>query len=256
MLSRDEAVDRGRVLLLTGGTRGIGAAALRVLVERDWYVVFTGRDEEAGKRLEADLANACWFIPADLAAPHAAQRLVDGVLDGTGRLNALVNNAGVHTLGTTTETDDATWDALLAVNLRVPFLLARAAIPALVVAGGGVVVNVASEAGLVAVPGQVAYNVSKAGLVMLTRSIAADHAADGVRAVSICPGTTATPLVRNAIAAAADPEAHERRLASSRPANRLGTPEEIAEAIAFAVDPAVRFMTGTELVIDGGYTAV
>jgi NAD(P)-dependent dehydrogenase (short-subunit alcohol dehydrogenase family) len=142
------------------------------------------------------------------------------------------------------------------VNLRVPFLLARAAIPALVAAGGGVIVNVASEAGLVAVPGQVAYNVSKAGLVMLTRSIAADHAADGVRAVSICPGTTATPLVRNAIAAAADPEAHERRLASSRPANRLGTPEEIAEAIAFAVDPAVRFMTGSELVIDGGYTAI
>jgi NAD(P)-dependent dehydrogenase (short-subunit alcohol dehydrogenase family) len=256
MLTRDEAVRRGRVLLLTGGTRGIGAAALRLLVERDWYVVFTGRDEATGDELAAELAEGCQFLPADLSAPGAARRLVDETLKATGRLDAVVNNAGIHALGTTTATDDATWDALLALNLRVPFQIARAAIPALAATGGGVVVNVASEAGLAAVPGQVAYNVSKAGLVMLTRSIAADHAADGVRAVSICPGTTATPLVRAAIAAAPDPAKHEHRLASSRPANRLGRPEEIAEAIAFAVDPAVRFMTGSELVIDGGFTAV
>jgi NAD(P)-dependent dehydrogenase (short-subunit alcohol dehydrogenase family) len=120
---------------------------------------------------------------------------------------------------------------------------------------GGVVINVASEAGLVAVPGQVAYNVTKAGLIMLTRSIAVDHAADGIRAVSVCPGTTRTPLVDAAIAAAADPAAHERTLEQTRPLGRLGTVEEIAAAIVYAASPEAGFMTGSELVIDGGYTA-
>jgi NAD(P)-dependent dehydrogenase (short-subunit alcohol dehydrogenase family) len=91
---------------------------------------------------------------------------------------------------------------------------------------------------------------------MLTRSIAADHARDGIRAVSVCPGTTKTPLVERAIGSAPDPEAHERWLASSRPANRLGTPAEIAAAIVFAASDDAGYMTGSEIVIDGGYTAV
>jgi NAD(P)-dependent dehydrogenase (short-subunit alcohol dehydrogenase family) len=123
-------------------------------------------------------------------------------------------------------------------------------------AGGGVVVNVSSEAGIVAVPNQIAYNVSKAALLMLTRSVAVDHADDGIRAVSICPGTTRTALVDEAIASASDPEAHERSLASARPAKRLGKPEEIAAAIVFAASDEVAYMTGSALVIDGGYTAV
>lgn len=245
------------VVLVTGGTRGIGAATVRSLVGRGWRVVFTGRDAPTGGRLEDDLGGppACRFLAADLTAPGAAQHLVDAALAAAGRLDAVVNNAGVHAVATTTDTDDATWDTLLALNLRVPFQIARAAIPVMAAGGGGVVVNVASEAGLAAVPGQVAYNVSKAALVMLTRSIAVDHAAEGIRAVSVCPGTTATPLVSAALAATDDPAAHERRLASCRPANRLGRPEEIAEAIAFAIDPAVGFMTGNELVVDGGFTA-
>ncbi|HEV2952084.1 MAG TPA: SDR family oxidoreductase, partial [Actinomycetota bacterium] len=97
-------------------------------------------------------------------------------------------------------------------------------------AGGGVIVNVSSEAGIVAVPRQVAYNVSKAALLMLTQSIAVDHAEEGIRAVSICPGTTRTALVEEAIGSAPDPEAHEQWLASARPARRLGRPEEIAAA--------------------------
>ena len=114
--------------------------------------------------------------------------------------------------------------------------------------------NVASEAGLWPSPGQAAYNVAKAGLHMLTRSIAVDHAAEGVRAVCVCPGTTRTPLVEAAIAAARSGP-HERTLAQSRPPRRLGTAEEIAAAIGYAAPPEAAFMTGTELVIDGGYTA-
>jgi NAD(P)-dependent dehydrogenase (short-subunit alcohol dehydrogenase family) len=105
------------------------------------------------------------------------------------------------------------------------------------------------------VPGQVLYNVSKAGLIMLTKSIAVDHAKDGIRAVTVCPGTTRTPLVEEAIASAPDPVEHERVLASSRPANRLGKPEEIASAIVYAASEEASFLSGTEIVVDGGYTA-
>lgn len=144
----------------------------------------------------------------------------------------------------------------MAVNLRSAVAVARAALPHMLQQGGGTVINVASEAGIVAVPQQVAYNVSKAAMVMLTRSIAADYAHRGIRAVSVCPGTTRTPLVEEAIASAADPAAHERMLAESRPARRLGTVEEIAAAIVFVASDQVGYLNGTEVVIDGGYTVV
>jgi NAD(P)-dependent dehydrogenase (short-subunit alcohol dehydrogenase family) len=121
--------------------------------------------------------------------------------------------------------------------------------------GGGTIVNIGSEAGVVAVRGQVVYNVSKAAIAMLTRSIAVDHAGDGIRAITISPGTTRTPLVAQAIASAPDPEAHERMLAESRPAKRLGRPEEIAAAVAFVAGGEVDYMTGAQILIDGGYTA-
>jgi NAD(P)-dependent dehydrogenase (short-subunit alcohol dehydrogenase family) len=195
-------------------------------------------------------------MAADVAVETAPEELVRAAVDATGRLDLVVYSAGTHFLATVEKTVVAAYDLLMATNLRGAVLLARAAIPAMRASGGGVIMNVASEAGLVAVPGQVAYNVSKAGLVMLTRSIAVDHAKDGIRAVAICPGTTRTPLVERAIAAAADPVAHERWLAASRPANRLGRPEEIAAAIVFAAGNATPFMTGSEIVIDGGFTAV
>ena len=122
--------------------------------------------------------------------------------------------------------------------------------------GSGIIVNIASEAGLVAIPGQAAYNISKAGLIMLTRSITADYAARGIRAVSICPGTTRTALVDEAIASAPDPDAYEHALAFGRPAHRLGRPEEIAAAVVYAASDDASYLNGTELVIDGGYTVV
>lgn len=177
-------------------------------------------------------------------------------MEAAGRLHLTVYSAGDHFLATVEETQVSDYERLLATNLRGAVLLAKAAVPAMRASGGGTIVNVSSEAGLVAVPGQVAYNISKAGLLMLTKSIAVDHAKDGVRSIAICPGTTRTPLVERAIASAQDPKAHERWLASSRPANRLGTPEEVAAAIVFVAGNQASFMTGSEIAIDGGYTAV
>jgi NAD(P)-dependent dehydrogenase (short-subunit alcohol dehydrogenase family) len=242
-------------VLVTGATSGIGHAAALALAERGWWVAANGRDEQRGAALADRLGDRGAFLAADLTEPGAPDRLVEDVVARRGRLDALVNNAAVYDRAPLAELPTEQLDAILATDLRAPILLARAAVAHMIAQGGGVVVNVSSEAGIAAVPGQVAYNVAKAGLLMLTRSIAVDHAQHGVRAVSVCPGTTRTPLVDAAIAAAADPEAHERTLAETRPARRLGRVEEIAAAISFAASEEAAFMTGTELVIDGGYTA-
>jgi NAD(P)-dependent dehydrogenase (short-subunit alcohol dehydrogenase family) len=245
-----------RVALVTGATSGIGRAAALALSEAGWWTMVAGRDEERARQAAAELKGDGAYATVELADDDGPRRLVERTIEEGGGLDVLVNNAGIHSLATVAELTDDDLDALLAVNLRAAIRLAGLAVRHMREAGGGVVVNVASEAGLVAVPGQVAYNVTKAGLVMLTRSIAVDHAADGIRSVAICPGTTRTPLVDRAIASAPDPGAHERALAETRPARRLGTPEEIAAAIAFAASEEASFMTGTEIVVDGGYTAV
>lgn len=243
-----------RSALVTGATSGIGLAAAVALADVGWQIVANGRDEERGAALDRDLGDRGEFAPGDLTADGIPESLVERAQERA-PLGLLVNCAGIHFLATLPETDPSRWDELMAVNVRAAVMCARAAIPVMRDVGGGVVVNVSSEAGLVAVPGQVAYNVSKAALLMLTRSIAVDHGAEGIRAVSICPGTTRTPLVDAAIASAPDPAAHERWLASSRPARRLGEVNEIARAIVFAAGDDCAFMTGSELVIDGGYTA-
>jgi NAD(P)-dependent dehydrogenase (short-subunit alcohol dehydrogenase family) len=253
-----DRASEGKTALVTGATSGIGRAAALALADAGWWVVASGRDAgrggDVGQLLRQREAGV--FAPCDLTEPGAAQELVDAAVAQWGRLDALVNNAGVHFLATTAATDPERYAHLMDVNVRAAFDLCRAAIPVMQDADGGVIVNVSSEAGLVAVPGQVAYNMSKAALIMLTKSLAADHAADGIRAVSVCPGTTRTPLVEQAISAADDPAAHEQWLSSMRPAHRLGRVEEIAAAIVFCCSNDVAFMTGSEVVVDGGYTAV
>jgi NAD(P)-dependent dehydrogenase (short-subunit alcohol dehydrogenase family) len=244
-----------RAALVTGATSGIGRATAEALSHAGWWVMVAGRDEERAREAVAALEGPGGYVAADLAEGDTPRRLVEATVAEAGRLDALVNNAALYAQGSVADLEDADLDTLLSVNLRAAIRLAGVAVGHMRANGGGVIVNVSSEAGLVAVPGQVAYNVTKAGLVMLTRCIAVDHAADGVRAISVCPGTTRTPLVDAAIDRAADPAAHERRLAESRPAGRLGTPGEIAAAIVFAASEEASFMTGTEIVVDGGYTA-
>jgi NAD(P)-dependent dehydrogenase (short-subunit alcohol dehydrogenase family) len=244
------------VAIVTGGTTGIGQAAALALGEAGWWVLLSGRDEARGNEVATALEARAGgeFLGGDISGAAMPERLVKRAT-AAGRLQVLVNNAGIHFLAKVPDTSPDAYDELMATNLRAAVLLSRAAIPPMRDAGGGVIVNVSSEAGIVAVPGQAAYNVSKAGLLMLTKSIAVDHASDGIRAVSVCPGTTRTALVETAIASAPDPAAHESWLSSARPAGRLGTPEEIAAAIVFVASEKASYMTGSELVIDGGYTA-
>lgn len=244
-----------KTAIVTGATSGIGRAAAIALGRAGWSVMVAGRDEPRGRAVVEALGGEADLFAVDLNEPGAPERLVDLTLERWGRLDLLVNNAGIYSRGAVSDISGNDYDRLMGLNLRAAVLLAGAAVRAMRAGEGGVIVNVSSEAGIVAVPGQVLYNVSKAGLIMLTKSIAVDHAKDGIRAVTVCPGTTRTPLVEEAIASAPDPAEHERVLASSRPANRLGKPEEIASAIVYAASEEAAFLSGTEIVVDGGYTA-
>jgi NAD(P)-dependent dehydrogenase (short-subunit alcohol dehydrogenase family) len=247
-----------KTAIVTGATRGIGRAAAVALADDGWWVLATGRDCPDGADIETELRarSAGRFHPADLTTAAAPAELVAAAVTETGGLHLLVNNAGIHRVGSVVETTAEIYDEVMAVNLRAATLLTAAAIAAMRRGGGGTVINVASEAGILGFPGQLAYNLSKAGLRMLTRSIVADHSGDGIRAVTVSPGTTRTPLVEQVIEEAPDPAAMARRLESLRPANRLGTVEEIAAVIAFAASDRAGYLTGAEISVDGGSTAV
>ncbi|GIU92966.1 MAG: putative oxidoreductase [Acidimicrobiia bacterium] len=244
--------------LVTGATSGIGKATALALGDAGWWVLASGLDPDRGREVEKELQarHGGAFLGGDLTDDRVPQLLVDRLLEETGRIDLVVNCAGIHFLAALDELELESFDRLMAVNLRAALAVARAALPHMLQQGGGTVINVASEAGIVAVPRQVAYNLSKAAMIMLSRCIAADYAHRGIRAVSVCPGTTRTPLVEEAIASAPDPQAHERMLAESRPARRLGAVEEIAAAIVFVASDRVGYLNGTEVVIDGGYTVV
>ncbi|TDD65551.1 SDR family oxidoreductase [Jiangella aurantiaca] len=247
-----------KTAVVTGATKGIGRAAAIALADDGWWVMATGRDPEAGAAVQKELEDRSGglFYPADLTDPATPEDLVARTLAETASLDLLVNNAGIHHEASVENTTAEIYDRVMALNLRAAVLLTALAIPAMRRGGGGTIVNVSSEAGVIGFPNQLAYNLSKAGLVMLTRSIVADHTGDSIRAVTVCPGTTRTPLVQQIIDEADDPAAMEQRMASLRPAGRLGRPEEIAAVIAFAASDRAPYMTGTEIVVDGGNVAV
>lgn len=247
-----------RTVIVTGATKGIGRAAALALGDAGWWVLGSGRDDTDGDALSRDLKHRSGglYVGGDITEPGVAEGLVERVLTETNRLDAVVNNAGIHHVAKVADTDPAVYDRIMDVNLRAAFLMARAAIPQMREKGGGTIINVSSEAGLIGFPDQMAYNISKAGLIMLTKSIVADYGADGIRSVTVCPGTTLTPLVQGIIDQAPDPEEMARQMASRRPAGRLGKSEEIAAAIVFSLSDGAAFLTGSEIVIDGGNVAV
>ena len=200
------------------------------------------------------MAGVAVHIATDVAVEGDVVRLVERTLARFGRLDVLVNNAGIHMTGDATETTLADWDRIMAVNVTSAFLCTKHAAEALSKTRGAIV-NVSSEAGLVGIRNQVAYNVSKAAMIELTKSCAVDFAPRGVRVNCVCPGTTATPLVEELVARAPDPAAARRQWESIRPMNRLGTTNEIASAILYLASEEAGYATGAVLAVDGGYTA-
>ncbi len=242
----------GKVALITGATAGIGAATARLFAERGAKLLLTGRNEAAGVKLAGELGGD--FLAQDVAAPQAAATLIAWAVAIHGRLDVLVNNAGILFPGAATGCTDEEWDATIAVNVTAPFKLSRAAVPVMAAHGGGAIVNVASDWGLVAAQNAVAYGTSKGALVQLTRSMAADHARQKIRVNAVCPGDTDTAMLRS------DPRAnsaeHLAALAEALPLGRIGQPRDVAAAIAYLASDDAAFITGAMLAVDGGNSAV
>jgi len=248
---------RNKVAVITGAGSGIGRTTALLFSEEGAKVAIVEIDKEKGQDtvdMITRKGQEALLVSTNIADPSQVKSMVTKVIEAYGKMNILVNNAGLYLQGDVINTNEEEWDKIMAVNLRAAFLCCKYCIPQMIQSGGGVVINVSSEAGIVAIKNQVAYNVSKAGLISLTKSIALDFASQNIRANCVCPGTTETPLVASALAKQADPEGARRELEKVRPANRLGNPEEIAYGILYLASDESPYATGSVLSIDGGYT--
>ncbi len=257
----------GKVALVTGAGGGIGLATTRLLLEAGGRVLASDKDAVAGGALRAAIGaeDALDFIEHDVTSEAAWKNTIARCLERFGRIDILVNNAGIALRERLDEMDFATWRKVMDVNLDGVFLGVRAAVAAMRANGdtGGTIVNVSSIMGLVGGAGP-AYNASKGGVRLLTKSVAAWCARDGlpIRVNSVHPGYIRTSLIENAFAQvdpARDgytPEEIRESIRALHPMGRFGEPEEVARAILFLASEDSSFMTGSELVIDGGYTAI
>lgn len=233
----------GKVALVTGASSGMGQATAAMLAERGARVFTAQRgpaDHEA--------------IVADLLDPTAPEAIIAEVIARAGRLDVLINNAGMMCEGTVEETPLSDWHDQIALNLTAPFLLIRHAMPGLRKARGAIV-NVGSIEGLGNNPRHPAYGASKAGLHGLTRAVAVDHGPDGVRCNAVAPGWIDTPLNEDFIASLGDPAAFRADVGTIHPVRRTGKPEEVAELICWLASDAASFVTGQVWTIDGGRMA-
>lgn len=235
----------GRRALVTGAGSGIGEAVARGLHAEGATVVLADR---AGDRVRA-LADE---LGADATPLELDVRDEAAVAAATGGLDVLANVAGIGSTTNAPETPLEVWEDVFAVNARGTFLCCKHAIPGMVAAGGGAIVNMASVAALVGLKNRAAYSASKGAVVALTRALAIDHVAEGVRVNAVCPGTVDSPWVRRLV-----DEVGESldALRERQPMGRLGTPAEIADAVLYLLSDQAAFVTGTALVIDGGLSA-
>ncbi len=248
----------GKIALVTGAASGIGAAVAAAFARAGAFVYVADRDEPGGRAVADRLGSVgggAAFLRVDVADEAACGEAARIVLAAKGRLDLLVNNAGIGHVGTILTTEGADLDRLYAVNVRGVFNMTKAFLPGMVARKAGVVVNIASVAGLVAVRDRLAYVTTKFAVVGLTKAMALDHARDGVRVNCICPGRVETPFVLARLKEYPDPAAARREMTASQPIGRMGRPEEVAAAALYLASGEAGCVTGAALAVDGGWSA-
>ena len=245
----------GRVALVTGAASGIGRAIAETLARAGAAVALVDIDEAGGtgatEAIEREGGRAI-FIRGDVSRSADCQRAVDRVVERFGRLDVVVNNAGMIRRADVTELTEEDWNRVMAVNLTSVFLMSKFAVPVMAKAGRGAIVNVSSGWGLVGGPRAVAYCASKGGVVLLTKAMAIDHGPAGIRVNCVCPGDTDTAMLHSEARQLGEPIAALLAESADRPLGRIGRPEEIAQAVLYLASDAASFVTGTTLVVDGG----
>ncbi len=241
----------GRVALVTGGASGIGAACVKRFGDEGAIVI--GLDLDAVSEPEWAERGARRFVAADVRDEDAIRVAVASIVEEQQQLDIVVNAAGVEGFGTAIDIDRAEWERVIGVNLTGTFLVCKHVLPTMVAAKGGSIVNLSSVEGLEAIQSQPAYSASKGGVVLLTRNLAIDFGAAGVRVNCLCPGLVRTPMTEMLF----DPAIAEirDRFVAQHMLGRAGLPEEIAAAALFLASDDASFVTGHALVVDGGFSA-
>jgi NAD(P)-dependent dehydrogenase (short-subunit alcohol dehydrogenase family) len=237
----------GRVCLITGAAQGIGAACARRFAREGAIVVVADVDDERGAAVAAEGEGR--FLHCDVGEGIEIAQTVEAVMAEFGRIDVLVNNAGIARSADLLEVTEEDFDAVLRVNLRGAFLMAQAVARHMVAAGRGSIVNLSSVNGTFTIPTIASYNISKGGMNQLTRVFALELADKGVRVNAVAPGTIATEM---AAASVLVDEAARRRVMSRTPMKRFGQPSEVADVVAFLASDAASYITGEIVVIDGG----
>ena len=245
----------GKVAMISGGARGMGAVEARMFAREGAGVVIGDLLEEEGRKVVEQIGEAggrAIFVPLDVTSESQWGAAVSAAVREFGKLNVLVNNAGIAAVGKVEDTTVEEWDRVMEINAKGVFLGTKAAIPEMRRAGGGSIVNISSQLGLVGTDrSSPQYQASKGAVRLFTKATAIQYAKDGIRANSVHPGPTVTPMTE---ARRADPQANELML-SRIPLGRYGRPEDIAYGVLFLASDESSFMTGSELVIDGGWVA-
>ena len=246
---------RNKVAMVTGAGSGIGRATALTFAREGAMVIAADRDLDAVEAVAAEAGAAVEAMRLDVSRAAEVETAVRKTVERHGGIDILVNNAGFGFAATVVDTTEAAWDALMDVNVKGVFLGCKYAIPAMAKTGGGVIVNTASTTARVGIRERAAYCASKGAVASLTRAMALDHVADGIRINCVAPGTIETPYYAEIFERSSDAaelrEALERRQAM----NRLGQPQEVANAILFLASDESSFCTGSMLMVDGGWTA-
>jgi len=246
----------GKVALVTGAASGIGRASALAFARAGAKTVVADVVVEGGEetvRMIKAAGGDALFVRTDVSKAAEVETLIQQVVETYGRLDYAHNNAGIEGEGApTADCTEENWDRIININLKGVWLCMKYAIPQMLKHGGGAIVNTASVAGLVGVPGGSAYSAAKGGVVQLTRTVALEYATAGIRVNAVCPGAIRTPMVERIVANRPEVEAV---IIALEPIGRLGKPEEIAEAVVWLCSDAASFVTGVPLPVDGGWVA-
>lgn len=246
----------GKIALVTGAASGIGEAIAKTLAKANAFVYVCDLDEANSERVVAEIgAEKAKFLKLNVAEKAECQAVAENVLAEQGKLDILVNNAGIGHVGTILETNEVDLEKLFAVNVRGIFSLTKAFLPSMIGRNYGVILNIASIGGLLAIRDRLAYCTTKFAVVGFTKCIALDHALQGIRANAICPGRVETPFVKARLAEYPDPKKAYAEMSATQALGRMGKPEEIAAAVLYLASDEAAFVTGTALEIEGGWAA-